>query len=133
MCTHCTDAVILDETDLLGQASSGPIHLARLACTGTEDYLTDCSVSTDVSGCTHSQDAALRCQRKYLHLFLWPLHRHGKDFNTLFLQRVPMERSAWLKGAVLPMEEWSSVSTSNGARFVTMAGMWTTAESSADS
>ena len=47
-------------------AGSGPIHLDNVACSGSENDLTDCPHSLSVS-CSngHLEDAGVRCQGYY--------------------------------------------------------------------
>ena len=49
----------------LSQASfglgTGSILLSNVACTGSERVLMNCTASSTVTGCTHAQDAGVRC------------------------------------------------------------------------
>ena len=41
---------------------TGRIWLANIQCTGSETWLTNCTVNSDgVNSCTHNQDAGVRC------------------------------------------------------------------------
>uniref|UniRef100_A0A6J0SI20 Lysyl oxidase homolog n=1 Tax=Pogona vitticeps TaxID=103695 RepID=A0A6J0SI20_9SAUR len=44
----------------LGQGM-GPIHLNEVDCAGFEKSITDCKFSTQVTRCTHEEDASVRC------------------------------------------------------------------------
>lgn len=44
--------------------SSGPILISEVNCDGTESSLTECLVDVSITGCTHFQDAAVRCVPK---------------------------------------------------------------------
>ena len=41
---------------------TGPIAYTNVACSGIESSLLDCDYSTDVSTCTHGDDAGASCQ-----------------------------------------------------------------------
>ena len=44
-------------------SGTGPIVLSNVACTGTETSILDCPAGNVPASCTHSDDAALMCQR----------------------------------------------------------------------
>ena len=41
---------------------TGSILLTSVACTGSERVLMNCTASSSTTGCTHAQDAGVRCQ-----------------------------------------------------------------------
>ena len=43
-------------------SSSGPIYLDNVQCMGNESFLVNCSYDTNITDCTHTQDAGVRCQ-----------------------------------------------------------------------
>ena len=52
---------------MYGQGS-GPIHMDRVQCAGSETFLIDCPHNRSHS-CTHAEDAAVHCQssKEYVH------------------------------------------------------------------
>uniref|UniRef100_A0A8C9P7Y5 Lysyl oxidase homolog n=1 Tax=Spermophilus dauricus TaxID=99837 RepID=A0A8C9P7Y5_SPEDA len=44
----------------LGQGM-GPIHLNEVQCTGTEKSIIECKLNTEAQGCSHEEDAGVRC------------------------------------------------------------------------
>ena len=57
-----TDAVAFSNSHF--GAGTGSIFLSSVGCSGTENGLLMCSHNTSTSGCSHSDDAGLRCQCK---------------------------------------------------------------------
>ena len=50
---------------------SGPIFLSQLHCTGSESSILDCARDVySMMLCTHSKDAGVECQGKYLYCTL---------------------------------------------------------------
>jgi len=39
----------------------GPVHMNEVECSGFEKSLTDCYFNNDALGCSHEEDAAVRC------------------------------------------------------------------------
>ncbi|MEQ2221845.1 Lysyl oxidase 2B, partial [Ilyodon furcidens] len=44
----------------LGQGM-GPVHMNEVQCSGFEKSITECSLNKDALGCSHEEDAAVRC------------------------------------------------------------------------
>ena len=55
----CLTSGSIATTATFGQGS-GPVHLMKVGCTGTEANLEDCPSSVG-SDCTHAYDAGVRC------------------------------------------------------------------------
>lgn len=49
--------------DVLLDASPGigPVHMNEVQCSGFEKSLTECYFNRDALGCSHEEDAAVRC------------------------------------------------------------------------
>ena len=58
--TISTDAVAFRSAQF--GAGTGSVFLTSVGCSGTENNLLGCTYSTSTSGCSHSNDAGLRCQ-----------------------------------------------------------------------
>lgn len=39
----------------------GPVHMNEVQCTGFEKSITECSFNAEILGCSHEEDAAVRC------------------------------------------------------------------------
>lgn len=39
----------------------GPVHMNEVECSGFEKSLTDCYFNNDALGCSHEEDAGVRC------------------------------------------------------------------------
>lgn len=42
----------------------GPINLVNVACRGTETSLFSCTYDRNTAGCTHAEDAGVRCHSR---------------------------------------------------------------------
>ena len=42
---------------------SGRIWLTNISCSGNERSLVNCHISSEVTSCTHAQDAGIRCSQ----------------------------------------------------------------------
>ena len=58
--TVSTDAVAFSNAHF--GAGTGSVFVTSVGCSGTETSLLGCSYSTSSSGCSHSDDAGIRCQ-----------------------------------------------------------------------
>ena len=69
-------------------AGTGSVFLTSVGCSGTENNLLGCTYSTSTSGCSHSNDAGLRCQCTLVHkclvyivaCYLFPSHSVACSF-----------------------------------------------------
>lgn len=50
--------------------ATGPIYLSDVDCTGTEEFLVNCSTLGTEHDCTHLQDAGVDCEGELLSLLL---------------------------------------------------------------
>ena len=58
------------KTDAYFGFGTVPILLSNLYCTGTESSLLECNQqSCGVTSCTHSNDAGVICERKYIRCY----------------------------------------------------------------
>lgn len=39
----------------------GPVHMNEVECSGFEKSITECSFNKEALGCSHEEDAAVRC------------------------------------------------------------------------
>lgn len=39
----------------------GPVHMNEVQCSGFEKSITECHFNKDALGCSHEEDAAVRC------------------------------------------------------------------------
>lgn len=42
-------------------AGIGPVHMNEVQCSGFEKSLTECRFNRDALGCSHEEDAAVKC------------------------------------------------------------------------
>lgn len=47
--------------DVCAFSGMGPVHMNEVDCSGFEKSLTDCYFNNDALGCSHEEDAAVRC------------------------------------------------------------------------
>ena len=59
MCIHSSDA-FANVSATFG-TGTGAIHLADVACTGTEENVAFCVYDADTSDCSHNEDAGVTC------------------------------------------------------------------------
>ncbi len=60
----CPNAPLYIIINLLGMcvfSGMGPVHMNEVECSGFEKSLTDCYFNNDALGCSHEEDAAVRC------------------------------------------------------------------------
>lgn len=45
----------------LNSSGMGPVHMNEVQCSGFEKSITECYFNKDALGCSHEEDAAVRC------------------------------------------------------------------------